>query len=199
MIRSAATENSRFEIASEVVILRDFVEADRFDFLEWAADGVMYTYMTFRFDSDDAAEREFERLLHHPSRAETPRRHYYLAVISLKESRPSFAGISGFDAHADGSGEFGWYLSSAHWGKGLATAATSLLLALGFERLNLPVLKATCDPENAASRRVLERCGLHLVGEVAELVKTWRGPRPRLEFRIDRGEWINRLNALPDA
>ncbi len=191
------SEERVFSIRGSRVLIRDLVETDRDDFLGWASDEPMYAHMTFRFASKEEATTEFERLLHHPSRRAFPRKAYYTAVLHIDGDRSRFAGISGFDVHRDGTGEFGWYLASPFWNKGLATEASELLLRLGFEDLDLALIKATCDPLNAASRRVLEKSGLHLVGERPHPRPTWQGPRPRLEFAVSRDEWARR-NANAD-
>lgn len=178
-----------FSVSDGGVTLRDFTESDRAGFLGWASDDLIYKYMTFRFTSEREAEAEFERLLDHPSRLVRPREHYYLALLACEVGGETFAGITGFDVHGDRSGEFGWYLASRYWNHGLATRATLLLLRLGFEQLGLELLTATCDPENSASRRVLEKTGLRFVRESVTPVATWQGPRRRLEFAIDRAAW----------
>lgn len=38
------------------VMIRDFTDEDRSDFIRWARDEAMYEYMAFRFDSDAAAK-----------------------------------------------------------------------------------------------------------------------------------------------
>jgi len=187
-----AAQDHDFAMRGSHVLLRDFVESDRNDFLEWASDEPMYEYMTFRFATREEANVEFERLLSHQSREISPRRHYYGAIIDTEDDLARFAGISGFEVGRDGIGQFGWYLASKFWNRGLATEATRLLLRLGFEALDVPTMTATCDPLNAASRRVLEKNGLLLIGERPER-PTWRGPRPRLEFAISRDEWAQRV------
>lgn len=154
-----------FQIRTSRVALRDFVKDDWGNFLEWAADESIYTYMAFRFDSVEDATAEVERLLNHPSRITHARRHYCIAVLDATDGSETFADISGFDLHQHGSGEVGWYLSSRHWNKGLATEATSLLLHLGFDLLGLPMLKATCDLSVRAEQvrqvdRDLRGCGV---------------------------------------
>jgi ribosomal-protein-alanine N-acetyltransferase len=166
------------------VTLRDFIAEDLAGFLEWASDDAMYEYMIFRFATPEAAIAEFERLLHHPSRLDEARRHFYLAVVA--DNSTEFVGITGFDVHADGSAELGWYLASPFWNQGFATEASSLLLGLGFDVLGLTAIHATCDPENYASRRVLEKSGFRLLVELPGLIETWRGPRRRLDFAIQR-------------
>lgn len=60
----------------------------------------------------------------------------------------------------DGERLVGYWLGREHWGRGVATRALALFLALVPER----PLRAHVTPRNAASRRVLEKCGFVLVG-----------------------------------
>jgi RimJ/RimL family protein N-acetyltransferase len=64
----------------------------------------------------------------------------------------------------DRAGELGYTIRRDCWGEGYATEVARLLVALGFERLGLERLGATCDPANAASARVLEKAGLRREG-----------------------------------
>ena len=51
-------------------------------------------------------------------------------------------------------------LAPTHWGTGLATEAARAMIRYGFEQLGLDRIVAATDPPNAASVRVMERCGL---------------------------------------
>ena len=175
---------SAFELRTPDLTLRDFVPEDEAAFVEWAAHREMYQYMAWRLGSAAEATAEFHRLLGHPERTSARRSHWYLAVV---ESHGRFGGMAGFDQRRDGLGEFGWYLAPAFWGRGYATAITALFLRFGFEALEVPAITATCDPDNVASRRVLEKSGLLPFGE--ETVATSRGDRPRLRFIITSNEW----------
>lgn len=66
----------------------------------------------------------------------------------------------------DRTGEFGYVISRRHWGQGYATEVARMLIDLGFERLSLERLGATCHPDNAASIRVLEKCGMRREGRL---------------------------------
>ena len=57
--------------------------------------------------------------------------------------------------------EVAYWIGREHWGKGLATRALDELLDLVAER----PLFARCSKTNAASRRVLEKCGFAIAGE----------------------------------
>lgn len=60
-------------------------------------------------------------------------------------------------------GEMGYTLNQDYWGQGLATEVAGLLISIGREKLGLRRIEATCDPQNAASIRVLEKSGFALI------------------------------------
>jgi len=68
-----------------------------------------------------------------------------------------------------------------HWGRGLATELGTAALAYAFARPEVAFVNASAKPVNAASIRVLEKCGLRLVRYVPEV--------DRRLYRITRGEW----------
>lgn len=55
--------------------------------------------------------------------------------------------------------ELGFHVVPRHWGRGLATEAARGIIAHAFGRLGVAALHAGHHPENAASRRVLEKLG----------------------------------------
>jgi RimJ/RimL family protein N-acetyltransferase len=58
--------------------------------------------------------------------------------------------------------EVGFLLDRPFWGRGYATEAALAALNFGFERFNLDHIIALVHPENLASRRVIEKCGMEL-------------------------------------
>lgn len=63
---------------------------------------------------------------------------------------------------ADGT-ELGFRLYPAWWGRGLATEGARALIGSAFERQHVDRVVATTMADNAASWRVLEKCGLRRV------------------------------------
>ena len=61
--------------------------------------------------------------------------------------------------------EIGWWLARRHWGRGLATEAARCALRDAFERVGLERVVSVAMVENAASRRIMEKLGLHLERE----------------------------------
>jgi len=76
--------------------------------------------------------------------------------------------------------ELGYTLARDAWGRGYATEIGSALVAHAFEALGVPRVMAQVEPENAASRRVLEKLGMTERG-----VRLTYG-RPHLLYGVDR-------------
>ena len=69
------------------------------------------------------------------------------------------------------TGTVGYWIGRPHAGKGLATAAVSVLRRYAFIDLKLHRLEAACVPHNHASRRVLEKSGFRLEGQAMAYLK----------------------------
>lgn len=76
-----------------------------------------------------------------------------------------FAGFIGlsvpaFEARFTPCVEVGWRLAAEHWGRGYATEGARAALAFAFEGLGLDEVVSFTVPENARSRRVMEKLGM---------------------------------------
>ena len=60
--------------------------------------------------------------------------------------------------------EVGYRFLKAHWGQGYATESAQASIAFGFAEVGLERIVAVALETNVASRRVLEKCGLHEIG-----------------------------------
>lgn len=63
--------------------------------------------------------------------------------------------------------EVAYLLSTRAWGKGLATEAAQAAVNFGFDRAGLARIIGLVHPENAASIRVLEKCGFARAKRIA--------------------------------
>ena len=61
--------------------------------------------------------------------------------------------------------EVGWSITPARWGEGLAPEAARAAVAWGFERCGLERIVSFTLPENARSRRVMEKIGMSYARE----------------------------------
>lgn len=79
--------------------------------------------------------------------------------------------------------EVGWRLDRSFWGRGLATEGARECLRYGFEEVSLNGIISMTVPENLASRRVMEKCGLVYRG-----MTNCRGYEVAW-YAMDRSEW----------
>ena len=85
----------------------------------------------------------------------------YSFVINLKETGENigWVGIGGMDIdHA--VKEIYYLISRKHQCKGYASEASAAILEFGFNIIGIDEIVAVCDPENIASKRVMEKIGL---------------------------------------
>jgi RimJ/RimL family protein N-acetyltransferase len=119
--------------------------------------------------------------------AEAVQRHSYrydLAVLRDGEVIGSASVWTTVPEHR--AGELGYTIRRDCWGHGHATEVARLLVELGFDQLGLERLAATCDPDNAASVRVLEKAGLRREGLLRGLYLVRGRRRDRLVFGLLR-------------
>jgi RimJ/RimL family protein N-acetyltransferase len=90
----------------------------------------------------------------------------FCAVIEKASAR--FAGWCGlWRLKETGETEVGYAIVREFWGRGYASEAAAAFLAYGFDQLRVEKVVAVAVPENAGSRRVMEKIGMHFdyVGE----------------------------------
>lgn len=163
------------EISGPRLLLRDFTESDEEAVHAFAGDPRVTTYTewgpntveaTRRFLTDVVAQRLDEDRIEYNLAAVLPGTGHLIGSVAIWVPSP---------AHR--RGELGFVFHPDFWGRGYASEATSLLLDFGFLRLGLGRIAATCHPDNHASARVLEKCGLVLEGRMRDhmLVRgAWR-------------------------
>ena len=78
--------------------------------------------------------------------------------------------------------ELGYRLRRSAWGRGLATEGGLALVRYAFDALGEGAVDACADPRNAASRRVLEKCGMREVGAFAHP----RAPITVVRYLVER-------------
>jgi ribosomal-protein-alanine N-acetyltransferase len=87
--------------------------------------------------------------------------------------------------------EIGWVFHPIYQGKGYATEAAKALLRYCFENLHAHRIIATCQPENPASYRVMEKIGMNREGHFRKC--NYRGKNIRWDeyfYAILDEEWI---------
>ena len=93
--------------------------------------------------------------------------------------------------------EVGYELAPEWWGQGVMTEALAAMLDFGFTRMGLHSVEAQIHPDNAASRRVLEKLGFVQEGYFRE---NFYDPvaaqfTDTAAFGLLGAEWVNRAGA----
>lgn len=94
-----------------------------------------------------------------------------------------------------GVAELGYWVGVPFWGRGLASAAGEMALAIAFGELGLSSLKAVCLESNTASLRVLAKLGFVPVGTEMWAQSKWPEPRRSTVLRLTREAWEARHTA----
>ena len=84
----------------------------------------------------------------------------------------------------------GYFIQDAYWGQGYATEAFRELIRFAFEEDDVYRISCGCLKENAASERVIQKCGLIKETDFKEY--QWHDGRlkDRVEYRLLRSEWL---------
>ncbi len=101
----------------------------------------------------------------------------------------AFIGCIGLDARAHGL-ELGYWIGQPYWGRGYATEAAHAAVDLAFRATRIDVLHVSCRVTNAASRRVIHKCGFQYAGQ-GMLDSLVAGQVPVERYRLDRRTWVS--------
>jgi RimJ/RimL family protein N-acetyltransferase len=123
------------------------------------------------------------------ARDAVPRTAYHLAIVL--EAAGELIGSCRIEIRsaAHGTGDLGYVLARRAWGQGYATEAIRALVEFGFGRLALHRIWATCDVENRASARVLEKVGMRREGHLRQNVRRKGEWRDSYLYAILAPEW----------
>ena len=168
------------EIETERLLLRQWREGDLEAYARICADTEVMRYLPATLSREKSLEQMAGFVRHWEEQG------FGLWAVEERASG-KFIGFVGLMRHDWPEGEHrtevGWRLGRAHWGRGLATEGALASVRYGFEGLGLARIISITLPENAASRRVMEKAGLTYRGETR-----WRG-HDVVWYAIDRDAW----------
>jgi RimJ/RimL family protein N-acetyltransferase len=140
-----------------------------------------------------------------PFTSDTAERHFAASLARARKvgfgkrwvvSRESGAGLGFTDTKFFGDScddvspdevEIGWMIEPSVWGKGYGTEAGAAVRDEAFERLELESIVAVHHPENAASRRVIEKLGMAFERDIVA-----KDGWPYCLHRLTREDWTAR-------
>lgn len=148
-------------IKTERLILRKIKGDDIEDMYEYSCDARVTEYLTWSPHPDKIYTLEYISYLQ--SRYRTGDFYDWAVVLKDTGKMIGTCGFTRFD-YANNSAEIGYVLNTEYHGQGIATEAVKKVLEFGFERLCLNRIEGKYMVENAASRRVMEKCEMVFEG-----------------------------------
>jgi RimJ/RimL family protein N-acetyltransferase len=166
------------ELVTSRLLLREFSASDYEAVHAYAADPEVTRFM----DWGPNGPEDTVAFLAEVRRAAlvVPRLGYSLAVVVCAAGDLVGAVHLGETSRAHRRGEMGYVLAQVHWRMGYATEAATAVLRFGFDEVGFHKITATCDPDNVASARVLEKIGMQYEGHLRRHL-------------LIRGQWRDRL------
>lgn len=150
-------------IVNERIHLSGIQAADRAPCVEYLSNSDVYA-RTLRIPSP-YTEKDFETWFETDKKAAA--QHGKLANWAIRNEHGSLIGGVGltrgqaFESHR---AEVGYWLGKPFWGQGIMTAVVRRICEAAFDEFGLVKITAHVFKENAASARVLEKCGFQLEG-----------------------------------
>jgi len=143
------------------LILRRMEMKDSGDMFEYACDPFVTRYLTWEPHPDEVYTRRYLSYIGGRYKAGE----FYDWALILKDEN-KMIGTCGFTRidYKKKIGEIGYVINKRYWGQGLATEAAIQVIQFAFTVLQLKHLEARYMERNIASRRVMEKAGMHYDG-----------------------------------
>jgi RimJ/RimL family protein N-acetyltransferase len=191
----APSSSSSAMIRTARLLLRDWTDADRDPFAAMNADPHVMRYFAApiaRADSDAAIDRYRRHLAQDGwgfwavERCDTG---VLIGTVGMQVPR--------FPIPAMPCVEIGWRLDAPHWGQGFAPEAAEAVLTVAFEIARLDEIVAVTALQNAPSRAVMEKLGMHDAHEDFDHPAVPEGSDVRRHclYRLSRDAWVKRRAA----
>lgn len=163
----------RLPLVTPRLVIRDFEDGDFEAVHAYGSDPEVVRFVEFGPNTEEETRDFLNRAK--MARWERPRKIFHLAVVGQSDGRL----IGGCGIYVDAASQqatIGYTLSRDAWRQGIGTEVAQALLRFGFERLKLHRIAASCDVENVASWRVMEKEGMRREGHL-------------IQDRWQRGHW----------
>jgi len=154
-------------LETERLLLRRIEKSDADDMYEYSCDRDVTKYLLWDAHPDPFYTADYVEYLQERYALGD----FYDWAIVLKENGKMIGtcGFTNFDL-PNGACEIGYVLNPLYRGKGIAPEAAGCVIKYAFEVLGLERVSAICMKENAASLRVMAKCGMTYEGTLRRAV-----------------------------
>lgn len=176
-------------IQTERLCIRNFKESDWQALYEYTADPMVMHYLP----EDAFTEKEAQQFVQE-NQGENAEK---FAVV-LKATDELIGHIAFFRYFGEHTYEIGWVFNPKHYQKGYATEAAQAVIHYGFTECKLHRIIATCQPENTASWRIMEKIGMRKEGYFKKCIPTKDGWWDEYYYAILAEEYLSWFSGCLD-
>jgi ribosomal-protein-alanine N-acetyltransferase len=174
------------QLETERLVLRKIKKQDVNDFFEYASDPEVSRFVTWDYHK---TIKDSKRFINFSLRKY--REHSAAPWGIVMKGNGKLIGTAGFAywLPEHNRAEIGYSIGRNYWNKGLMTEAVREIIRFGFERMELNRLEARCSTDNAASEKVMLKCGMKFEGVLRQQEFIKGEYRSYKMYSILRGEW----------
>lgn len=142
-------------IKTDRLVIRDFEWKDWEDVYKYTSDPLVMKYIPEGVFSEEDAKKFVSE--NNGEKAKN-------FAVFLEEENIVIGHIVFFRYFGEHTYEIGWVFNPKYYNKGYASESAKATLNFGFNQMKLHRIIATCQPENTASYRVMEKIGMRREG-----------------------------------
>lgn len=174
-------------IETERLIIRELTELDIKKVHEYASDPEVAKYVPWGPNTLKETEEFVKECIEYQNQKD--RVDFELAVIAKSDG--NLIGVCGLHISdkENREGWIGYCMNKLYWNKGFGTEIGKILLDIGFNKLKLHRIYATCHPENLGSERVLQKIGMQKEGHLRQHIRYKGHWRDSLLYAILEDEY----------
>ena len=161
---------------SKQVHIREHIAGDVDAYVDWQTDPEVARYLSWLPRSRADAEASLWDAIEQQSVED--RKRFFFAIV-LNDTQEVIGDV-GYTASIPSPGNCGWFLRKSFQGRGYATEAVKQMIELAFQSESIDALSASCRCANAASIRIMTKCGFILENKsegrlwYRQLAEGWR-------------------------
>lgn len=148
-------------LETDRLILRRMLKTDADDMFDYAKRADTTKYLTWNPHPD--RKFSYQYLVYLQQKYRQGDFHDWALVLRDSGKMIGTCGFTRFD-YGNEAAEVGYVINPDFWGKGYAPEALRRVIRFGFDYLDLHRIEAKYMEDNAASRRVMEKCGMTFEG-----------------------------------
>ncbi|MFK3935897.1 GNAT family N-acetyltransferase [Alkalihalobacillus sp. NPDC078783] len=171
------------DIRTERLTIRSFKERDWEELYAYTKDAnVMHFIPEDPFSQNQAKEFVIKN---------SSKNAHYVAVV-LNRTDMLIGHLSFAPCFGDFTYEIGWIFNPSYYNKGFATEAALAVLTHAFKCMNVHRIIATCQPENPASYKIMEKLGMRREGYFKKCIPYQNDWWDEYYYAILREEYLQR-------